>query len=500
LGQGSSYLLLAQSIRPTSAEVPRGNAMEDRDATRSPMPSSRPSSSGAEAINIQAFLDTQPVSRFQWVLFTLCFLTVLLDGFDTGAVGFVAPSLLKEWSVDKPALAPVLSGALFGLAAGALFAGPLADRFGRKRVLVISVAIFGLASLACAFAATLMQLTIMRFVTGIGLGAAMPNAVTLMSEYCPVKRRATLTNAMFCGFPLGAALGGFVAAWMIPHLGFRSVFLLGGVTPLILSVAAALLLPESVRYLIAKQAPLAKLRKALMRVSPQAAQAQSFSSSDSLLPAAASSGGLRLVLSRSYLVGSVALWLAYFMGLVIFYALINWMPILLRDAGLPPQRATLVSALFPLGGVGAVFAGYLMDRFNATRVVAVAYALTAVTVYFVGQSVANVGALVTAVFVAGTMMNTAQSSLPTLAAAFYPTQGRATGVAWMMGIGRFGGIFGSFLVAELSRRQLGFGTIFAIVAVPGLLAAAALLIKQLTDPRAPNTTLLHQQDGQALRH
>lgn len=448
-----------------------------------------------DAIHIQTFLDTQPFSRFQWLLFTLCFLTVLLDGFDTGAVGFVAPSLLKEWSVDRPALAPVLSGALFGLAAGALCAGPLADRFGRKRVLVTSVAIFGLASLACAFAHSLTQLTITRFVTGIGLGAAMPNAVTLMSEYCPAKSRATLTNAMFCGFPLGAALGGFLAAWMIPHWGFRSVFVVGGIAPMFLCVAAGLLLPESVRYLIAKQAPVAKIREALLRVSPDVAPVQQFTSTDSMLPAAGS-GGLRLVLSRSYVVGSISLWVAYFMGLVIFYALINWMPILLRDAGLPPQRATLVSALFPLGGVGAVFAGYLMDRFNANRVVAVAYALTAVTVYLVGQSVANVGALVTAVFVAGTMMNTAQSSLPTLAAAFYPTQGRATGVAWMMGIGRFGGIFGSFLVAELSRAQLGFGAIFAVVAVPGLLAAAALLIKQLTDPRTPNPSLL---DG-ALGH
>jgi AAHS family 4-hydroxybenzoate transporter-like MFS transporter len=442
-----------------------------------------------QPIHIQSFLDTQPFSRFQWQIFGLCFLTVLLDGFDTGAVGFVAPSLLKEWSVDKPALAPVLSGALFGLAAGALMAGPLADRLGRKRVLVVSVALFGAASLACAFATSLTQLTSMRFVTGLGLGAAMPNAVTLMNEFCPAKRRATLTNAMFCGFPLGAALGGFLAAWMIPQWGFRSVFLLGGVAPLVLCLVAARLLPESVRYLIARQAPLAKIREILLRVSSVAAGAREFLSTDSLPPAAAGGGGLRVVLSRSYIIGSVALWLAYFMGLVIFYALINWMPLLLRDAGLPPQRATLVSALFPLGGVGAVFAGYLMDRWNANRVVAAAFALTALTVYAVGQSVSNVAALVTAVFIAGTMMNTAQSSLPSLAAAFYPTQGRATGVAWMMGIGRFGGIFGSFLVAELSRAQLGFGEIFTIIAVPGVLAAAALLIKQMAEPQTQQATL-----------
>jgi AAHS family 4-hydroxybenzoate transporter-like MFS transporter len=447
-------------------------------------------------IDVQTFLDTQPFSRFQWQIFALCFLTVLLDGFDTGAVGFVAPSLLKEWSVDKPALGPVMSGALFGLAAGALMAGPLADRLGRKRVLVTAVVVFGVASLACAFAGNLGQLTGLRFVTGLGLGAAMPNAVTLMNEYCPVRSRATLTNAMFCGFPLGAALGGFLAAWMIPQWGFRSVFALGGVTPLLLGVACAFLLPESVRYLIAKRESLTKIRAILERVSSSIAQAERFTATDSLPPAAAS-GGLSIVLSRQFVVGTVALWLAYFMGLVIFYALINWMPILLRDAGLPPQRATLISALFPLGGVGAVLAGWLMDRWNPNRVVAAAFALTALSVYAVGQCVASVGLLVPAVFLAGTVMNTAQSSLPSLAAAFYPTQGRATGVAWMMGIGRFGGIFGSFLVAELSRRQLAFGEIFTVVAVPGLLAMVALLIKQISDPRSPGPALA---DGQALGH
>ena len=177
------------------------------------------------------------------------------------------------------------------------------------------------------------------------------------------------------------------------------------------------------------------------------------------------------------------MWLAYFMGLVIFYALINWMPILLKDAGMDPHKATLVAALFPLGGVGAVFCGWLMDRFNANRIIAIGYALTALSVYLIGQTVGNDGLLVLMVFVAGTIMNTAQSSMPALAAAFYPTQGRATGVSWMLGIGRFGGIAGSFLVAELAARHLGFGTIFSIVAVPGLVATVALVIKQWAHPQ-----------------
>ena len=138
--------------------------------------------------------------------------------------------------------------------------------------------------------------------------------------------------------------------------------------------------------------------------------------------------------------------------------------------------------IVPLGGVGAVLFGWLMDRFNANRIIAVGYGLTALAVFAIGQVAGNVGLLVLVVFVAGTLMNTAQSSLPALAAGFYPTAGRASGVAWMLGIGRFGGIAGSFLVAELAARQLGFSEIFMVVAAPAVIAAIALLVKQAAHP------------------
>ena len=178
------------------------------------------STPGGRAVDVQRLIDDHPLSGWQWVVFALCFFIVLLDGFDTAAIGYIAPSLIKDWGVSKPALAPVLSAALFGLAAGALASGPIADRLGRRRVLTATVLLFGVATLASAFATNLTELTVLRFITGLGLGAAMPSAVTLMSEYSPTSRRATLTNLMFCGFPLGAAFGGFLAAWMIPQWGW----------------------------------------------------------------------------------------------------------------------------------------------------------------------------------------------------------------------------------------------------------------------------------------
>jgi AAHS family 4-hydroxybenzoate transporter-like MFS transporter len=433
-------------------------------------------------VDVQKLINDSPFSPWQWVIFGLCFVIVLLDGFDTAAIGYIAPSLIKDWGVTKPMLGPVLSAALFGLAAGALSAGPLADRLGRKLVLNGAVLVFGLACLASSYAADLTELSTLRFITGLGLGAAMPNAVTLMSEYCPDGRRATLTNLMFCGFPLGAAFGGFLAAWMIPQWGWRSVLMLGGITPLVLTVLLLALLPESVRYLVARGKPIERVRAVLVRIAGDAVMNVERFVLTEHRPVTNERGGLSQALARSYRLGSLMLWVAYFMGLVIFYALINWMPLLFKEVGLDAKTATLISALFPLGGVGAVLCGWLMDRFEANRILAIGFALTSIAVWAIGQVVGNLGALVAVVFVAGTLMNTAQSSLPALAAAFYPTNARATGVAWMLGIGRFGGIVGSFLVAQLTAQHISFSGVFTALAVPGLIAAAALLIKRSADP------------------
>jgi AAHS family 4-hydroxybenzoate transporter-like MFS transporter len=447
-------------------------------------------------VDIQALVNEHPFSRFQWLVFAMCFVIVLMDGFDTAAIGFIAPSLLSEWHIGKAALVPVLSAALFGLACGALLSGPLSDRCGRRLVLTLSVLLFGAACFASAYARDLAELTTLRFITGVGLGAAMPNAVTLMSEFCPDGRRATIVNLMFCGFPLGAAFGGFIAAWVIPQFGWRSVLLFGGAVPLLLTVLLALRLPESIRYMVARQQPVEKIRKVLVRITEHARLADAFVMHESVghVPG---SGGIRVVLSRTFILGSVMLWLCYFMGLVIFYGLVNWMPVLLKEAGLTGQRAALVSALFPLGGVGTVLCGMLMDRFNPNRVVATAYALGAISVYAIGQAIGNMGLLMCAVFVAGVLVNTAQASMPALAAAFYPTAGRGTGVAWMLGVGRFGGIAGSFLVAQLSRQHVSLPGIFTVVAMSGAVACVALLIKQATGSSAKVSEV---PDAESLAH
>jgi AAHS family 4-hydroxybenzoate transporter-like MFS transporter len=161
-----------------------------------------------------------------------------------------------------------MSAALVGLAVGALTAGPLADRIGRKKVLVLSLFLFGGVSLLTAFVSTLPMLTLLRFLTGLGLGAAMPNAATLMSEYAPERKRALLVNLMFCGFPLGSSMGGFVSAWLIPHFGWQSVMVLGGVMPLLLAVVLIVSLPESARFMVVRGYPAQRIAAVLKRIAP----------------------------------------------------------------------------------------------------------------------------------------------------------------------------------------------------------------------------------------
>jgi len=271
------------------------------------------------------------------------------------------------------------------------------------------------------------------------------------------------------------------------------------VAPLVLIAVMLAALPESARYMVAKGFSADRIRAVLVRINAAAVAGATRFTMAEKAPASAAKSGLGTVLSKPYIVGSLSLWVAYFMGLVIFYALINWMPILFKDAGIDAKTATLISALFPLGGVGAIFAGWLMDRYNANRIIAVGYALTAVSIWAIGQAVGDVGTLMAVVFVAGTIMNTAQSSMPALAAAFYPTQGRATGVSWMLGIGRFGGIAGSFLVAELQRRQLSFAEVFAVIAIPGVIAFVALLVKQFAHPEQ-GTGKARTRDNEVLGH
>ncbi|SIT39191.1 4-hydroxybenzoate transporter PcaK [Paraburkholderia ribeironis] len=445
------------------------------------------------SVDVQTFIDHQRFSPFQWTILVLCFLVVAADGFDTAAIGFIAPSLVQQWGIARSSLGPVMSAALVGLGIGALAAGPCADRLGRKTVLVLSVFFFGVWSLVAARATSIESLTLLRFFTGLGLGAAMPNAVTLMSEYAPARIRAVAVNAMFCGFSCGLALGGLASAWLIPHFGWPSVLVAGGVGPIVLTVLLLLMLPESVQFLAVRgRAEDRRIARILQRIAPHSrfdgcrfVAADGHAGRESTADSADNAGNagergqwaLGIVLSSRYRFGTLMLWLAYFMGLLIYYLLTNWLPTLFKDTGFSGEKAALMTSLFPLGGVlGNLCVGWIMDRFAGHRVVALTYVLVGALVLLVGRGVGHQVWLGTLIFLTGTVATGAVTSMSALAASFYPTRSRATGVAWMLGIGRVGGVAGALVGAALMGLGWQFGAVFSLLAVPAIIAAGGVYL------------------------
>lgn len=203
-----------------------------------------------QSMDVQQFIDSQPLSLTQKLIIALCFWVVAIDGFDTAAVGFIAPALKDLWQLQSSQLAPLMGAGLFGLMLGALIFGPLADKIGRKPILVGSVFVFGAASLASAYSPDLTTLVILRFITGLGLGGAMPNAITLTSEYCPTLRRSSLVTLMFCGFTVGSAFGGIVSAQLLDVVGWEGILIIGGILPLATLPLLIWLLPESLRFMV----------------------------------------------------------------------------------------------------------------------------------------------------------------------------------------------------------------------------------------------------------
>jgi AAHS family 4-hydroxybenzoate transporter-like MFS transporter len=426
---------------------------------------------GAAAIDVADFIDRQPVGGFQIGLLLTCAAVLLLDGFDTTAIGFVAPPLAKEWGLTKGALGPVFSAGLFGLMIGALVFGPLADRIGRRKIIVFSTLAFGIGALATAFVQDVNTLLAIRFLTGLGLGGAMPNTIAMTSEFSPRRRRATMVMIMFCGFSAGAALGGLLAAALIPHFGWRSVFVVGGVAPLLLVPILALRLPESVRFLALTGRANARVAELLGLISPKAMfqPATEFVVHE---PELAGIPVLHLFRDGRTLV-TLLLWMVFFMSLLDLYFLTNWLPTVLNDLGASVSEAAVIGSMLQVGGVvGALALGSIIDRFSF-RALALVYFIAIFAVGAIGQLGHSAVLVAIAIFVAGFCMVGGQIAANALAATFYPTSIRATGVGWALGIGRVGSIIGPLVGGMLLTMKWSAGAVFLAAATAALYAALA---------------------------
>jgi AAHS family 3-hydroxyphenylpropionic acid transporter len=351
---------------------------------------------------------------------SLCFAIALLEGFDLQSVGVAAPRMAHEFGLTVSQMGLAFSACTLGLLPGAMIGGRLADRIGRKRVLLVSVALFGLLSLATAQVSTFAMLVVVRLLTGLGLGGAMPNLIALSSESVEPQSRSTAVTAMYCGVSFGGAIASLVSVVLVGNTEWRHIFYIGGAAPLLLVPLLIGLMPESRAYLEVADT-------AANRVSV----AQTLFGNDRAL-------------------STLELWISNFCTLVVLYFLLNWLPSLMAARGLNHSAVSVVQICFNVGGgLGALGIGMSMDRIRASRVV-VAGMYAGTVLSLAGLAAAPGGlSLAAASFAAGLFVIAAQSALYALAAIYYPTAVRGTGVGAAVAVGRLGSVVGPLAAAQL---------------------------------------------------
>jgi AAHS family 4-hydroxybenzoate transporter-like MFS transporter len=419
---------------------------------------------------LDTILDSGRLRRPQVMVVLLCALVATIDGFDTQAIALVAPDIAEEWGVAPAVFGVVFGIGLFGGLLGGLLFGVAGDRFGRKPVLLAATGLFGVVSLLTPLADSVPALVVVRLVTGFGLGGALPVIIALTSEYTPARMRATVVGLMFCGFPLGAVVGGLASARLIPAFGWESVFVAGGVVPLLLIPLLVWRLPESARYLALRgdrDGLVRVLRRMGIALTADEIRAE---------PAEARSPVVRLF-TEGRAGGTVLLWATLFLSLLLTYLLTNWIPLVARGAGVDASGAIYGLVALNLGAiVGCVIIGRLADRSRPTVVIGLAFLLGAVAIAAIGRSAASGPLLIGTSFVTGVLAIGAQMCTVALCAGFYETSLRSTGVGWAVGVGRIGGIVGPVLGGMLIAVGTSVPDLFLVTALASVAAAAAVLL------------------------
>jgi AAHS family 4-hydroxybenzoate transporter-like MFS transporter len=424
-------------------------------------------------VNITTLVDKGKIGGFHVILFALCAMSLIMDGFDAQAMGFVGPEIQTAFGLSREQFGGILSAGNFGLMLGALLFTILGDRLGRRPVLIIGTLFYAILSILTARAESETDLLVLRFIGGVGLGAVVPNATALIGEYSPKHLRVTLIMAITVGFTAGAAFGGFVATWLVPQFGWQSVFYFGGFVPLVIGILMYFWLPESLEFLVVRQKT-ERINSWIRRVHPEVevgpqTEYVSVEHGRKGVP-------VKYLLAEGRATVTLLYWFVNFTNLLNLYFLAGLLPSILTDSGLDASTARIVAAILQVGGVVGTFGfAWLIARKGFTPMLTTGFVIASLAIALIGTPYALTAlpVLMLIVFVAGWCIIGGQPGLNALAATYYPTDMRSTGIGWGLGWGRTGAIIGPLIGGQLGGWAPQ--SVFLVFAIPAAASAVAML-------------------------
>jgi AAHS family 4-hydroxybenzoate transporter-like MFS transporter len=445
--------------------------------------------STANNINVTELINGRPISRYQVNVFLLCALAALMDGYDSVIIGITAPAIAASLGLDVKTFGLVFSAAQFGFMLGGFVAGPLADRFGRKSILITSVVVFGLFSLLTPLSNSYGHLVAFRFLTGLGLGGASTTFVSLSTEYAPLRVRATIVTLMWTMVPAGNVVGGFLSSAILPSHGWMLVYYIGGVVPLGIAVLMLVLVPESIGFLAVRSGARLKLSRIVARIAPDLPlpAGSTFSVSEERVAGV----NIKNLFADGRALMTICFWVVAFCCWLVLITVLAWMVPVLREAGISVSNAPLMIAANSAGAViGAPLIGRLMDKLNPYYTIIIAFLIGAVSVGALGLAVTSVSLFAACAFVAGFSLGGASAGFVALIAASYPTPIRSTGVGWAIGMSRFGAVVGPMFAGALLASGWSLHAFFGSMAALVLIATVFLVVLLVNTQQSKPATAL----------
>lgn len=425
-------------------------------------------------IDITTLIDTSPISKLQIRVVALCSFVTFIDGYDIQSLGLAIPLMAREHDIAPTAYAGALSASLAGIAIGALLLGPVADRWGRRPMLIAMIMLIGISMAGAAISPDPLWLTGCRLLTGLGVGGAVPTAVAMTAEYIPARRRAAIVTLVIAWMAFGSFAAGFTAPLLDQLGGWRAIFALGAVLSLLAALSFWFVLPESLRILVRKGQRHELVRRQAIAISPTSDGLEIVNVVQPEIVAAPVAALFGPVYRRRTLL----LWTIFWCSLFTAYSLIGWLPTLLVSAGWAQHAAQQATGLLAIAGiVGGLSISWLADRGYSIAALTIAYASAAVLLPFFALGAMNQTIWTVLLLFVGQGIFGGQMALSSIAAAFYyPPELCSTGVGWYNGISRTGGIVGPLIVAALISRGLASGVILGLLTVPMLVCVVGVLL------------------------